>query len=200
LCPSQGARTASAAAVDALEEEEHQLVYGELGVEALARLLDAVGVREGDVFLDIGAGDGALVFAAALLYPGGVARSIGLEIVPALVERSRRFREDSFPGLGNVELLLGDVHRWEEDAQVAEVLQSTSLAVCFATTWSRGSRGKVLPKLSRALGAALPAGARVAVVDGRLLEEDGFQWAGDLRIECLDTFPYSTASLFERTL
>ncbi len=45
------------------------------------------------------------------------------------------------------------------------------------------------------LSAALPVGARVIVVDGRLLEGDGWRWEGDLRITTLDTAPYSTARL-----
>lgn len=65
-----------------------QLVYGELGINALATLLGALGVRPGDTFVDIGAGDGVLVLAAPLLYPE-LRRSRGIECLPDLVERAQ---------------------------------------------------------------------------------------------------------------
>ncbi len=39
----------------------------------------------------------------------------------------------------------------------------------------------------------MPLGARTIVVDGRLIEADGWAWEGDLRIVTPDTAPYSTA-------
>ncbi|EJK59588.1 hypothetical protein THAOC_20164 [Thalassiosira oceanica] len=137
----------------------NELVYGELSVPVLATILDAVGVRTGDVFLDIGSGDGGLVLAASLLYApspedeGGTAReensiakAYGVEIVPGLVERSnvhwsnlRRVLDQSSLGRhsANVEFALGDVHEPNED--IRRILAEATVAVCFATTWSAGN-------------------------------------------------------------
>ena len=61
---------------------QHLTVCGELGLEALATLLDAVGVEQGDRFLDIGAGDGVLVAAAALLFPNHLKLLSGWKFSP----------------------------------------------------------------------------------------------------------------------
>eukprot|EP00984_Skeletonema_dohrnii_P021150 scaffold10493_cov72-Skeletonema_dohrnii-CCMP3373.AAC.2 len=204
----------------------NELVYGELSVEVLATILDAVGVQENDVFLDIGSGDGALVLGASLLYAdttnngddasdGGNAMKMcyGVDIVPGLVERSRshhdnlhRILQDNESFLhqsqANIELLLGDIH--QRDSQLEKILDETTIAVCFATTWSADNsvgtslQGRKLPKLSKALSRGLSSGCRVVIIDGKLDEEDGFQWMGDLRIFCPDTAPYSVATLYHK--
>ena len=192
---------------------QHELVYGELSVPVLATLLDAVGVCEGDSFLDIGSGDGALVLGAAMLFPQHLHVSRGLEIVPGLWERSQRHLELVQPKLSvPVEFLLGDVHSTQNSnfagttTSIPELLNDSTLGVCFATTWSAGNSGpsqrsslqrRALPKLSSAL-SRMPKGARVVVVDGRLDCNDGYQWQGDLKIQCPDTAPFSVAALYQR--
>ena len=207
----------------------NELVYGELSVPVLATILDAVGVMPGDVFLDIGSGDGGLVMAASLLYApspedeegmageeNSIAKAYGVEIVPGLVDRSnvhwsnlRRMLGHSSLGkhCAGVEFALGDVHEPNED--IRRILAESTIAVCFATTWSAGNadleddkrrtslQGRRLPRLSKAL-AALRRGCRVVIIDGRLDESDGFKWEGDLRVTCPDTAPYSIASLYTR--
>ncbi|KAL7533348.1 hypothetical protein ACHAXR_008058 [Thalassiosira sp. AJA248-18] len=241
----------------------NELVYGELSVPVLATILDAVGVQEDDVFLDIGSGDGALVLGASLLYasPGGdqseggaedkkfggsrrnnaIRRAWGVDIVPGLVDRSRvhaknldrimkKERLSSTNKLGSdmdgiglplggnqaeVHFLLGDIH--QPSCELQDILKGTTLAVCFATTWSAGNahnnisdaaptkqsstslQGRKLPKLSKALSAGLSSGCRVVIIDGKLDDEnDGFSWQGDLRIQCPDTAPYSVATLYNK--
>jgi len=232
----------------------NELVYGELSLPVLATILDAVGVQEGDVFLDIGSGDGALVLGASLLYAQSncrdcknvIKKAVGVEIVPGLVDRSTRHAQ-TLDGLldematasseaadgvitelrnhqSEVEFLLGDIHSAGSDERMSSLLADTTLAVCFATTWSAGNakkdhaeeskqtkgtatqrsptsgtslQGRKLPKLSRAL-SKLGQGARVVIIDGRLNESDGFDWQGDLRITCPDTAPYSVASLYHK--
>jgi len=116
-----------------------------------------------------------------------------------------------------VRFLLGDIHQPHDGLQ--NVLKETTLAVCFATTWSAGNahsnntddgdttkqqsstkslQGRRLPKLSKALSSTrgLTSGCRVVIIDGKLDEEDGFSWQGDLRIHCPDTAPYSVATLY----
>jgi len=205
----------------------NELVYGELSVPVLATVFDAVGVSENDVFLDIGSGDGALVLAASLLYApdeeresnrtkrNAIRKAIGIEIVPGLVERSVKHRENLSRILeessslarnqAEVELALGDVH--DPSDNLRDLLEQTTIAICFATTWSAGnSKGgdrtslgrRMLPRLSSALSDILKEGCRVVVIDGRLDCQDGFSWEGDLRVECPDTAPYSTAALYTR--
>ena len=60
-------------------------------------------MREGDAFLDIGAGDGAPTLAAALLYPKALRASRGVEIVAPLVERARRHRAALLHALGDAD-------------------------------------------------------------------------------------------------
>ncbi len=182
--------------------EESQFVYGELSIPTLASLFDAVGVRKNEKFLDIGSGDGALVFAAPLFYGRDVQISRGIEIVPELLERSVRYARamevDEIINGEQVQFYCGDIYRCDDDETLTKYLRDTTLAVCFATTWSRGNRGRMLPELSKALGSHLPQDAKVVIVDGRLDERDGFNWVGDLKINCPDTAPYSIASLYEK--
>ena len=202
----------------------HELVYGELSVQVLATILDAVGVQDGDVFLDIGSGDGALVLGASLLYArenaNAIRKSVGLEILPGLVNRSIKHTSNLekilqgstdntidclLKNKSQVQFLLGDIHNSESET-ISNVLAEITLAVCFATTWSAGNakegstslNGRKLPKLSKAL-SKLSKGTRVIIIDGALDESDGFCWQGNLRVNCPDTAPYSVASLYLRT-
>lgn len=221
----------------------HELVYGELSVPVLATILDAVGVREDDVFLDIGSGDGALVLGASLLYAscdsGGkkigadnaMRKAWGVDIVPGLVDRSKVHAANLERILCNtcedddiadalkrnqaqVQFFLGDVHQPSDE--LCSVLRETTLAVCFATTWSAGNvfkssddttnergssttslQGRKLPKLSKTLSTNLSSGSRVVIIDGKLdADNDAFEWQGDLRVNCPDTAPYSMATLY----
>lgn len=195
---------------------QKELVYGELSIPVLATLLDAVGVEQGDCFLDIGSGDGGLVLGAGLLYPDYIQKCRGLEVVPGLVERSKLHaerlmasNEDTTTDCNqhvNAEFLLGNVHEACRDTSIESMLQKTTLAVCFATTWSAGNiqeskrtslQRRLLPKLSKAL-TRLPVGARIIMVDARLDCKDGYSWEGDLKIHCPDTAPFSIASLYRR--
>ena len=203
-----------------IQVPDYQMVYGELGIKTLATILDAVGLREGERFLDIGSGDGALVMGASLLYGSKyVKQSIGLEIIPGLVSRSKRnlrklralLKSAKYNCEGdvssNIDFVLGDVHESQSDADVQEIIHATTLGICFATTWSAGNvdtksndtslQGRILPKLSKAL-TAMPSKARIVVIDGKLDCKDGYIWKGDLKIRCPDTAPYSIATLYER--
>ena len=184
---------------------ESQLVYGELDVRTVATLLDAAEVRSGDRFVDIGSGDGLPTLAASLLYPEALAVCRGLEIVPELVARAKKHAA-RLCAMGRmaapIEMMQGDVYRATDRAagaeatRVANLLGDSTLALCFATTWSDGAPRRELPRLSAALRATMPLAARAIIVDGRLIEADGWFWEGDLRIVTPDTAPYSTARLY----
>lgn len=215
--------SARSAALALEEREAHELVYGELSIPVLATILDAVGVQEGDRFLDIGSGDGALVLGTSLLYANNtngenaIQAARGLEIVPGLYQRSLQHQKSLDNALRQdleneillqqqaaVEFVLGDIHDAPTDESLKQVLLDTTLAVCFATTWSAGNvqagkknslQGRRLDALSRAM-SLLPTGARMVVVDGRLDQKDGHEWEGDLKVDCPDTTPSSVASLY----
>ena len=198
--------------------EQNQFVYGELSIPTLATIFDAVGIHEKERFLDIGSGDGALVFATALLYDEKIDRSRGIEIVPDLKDRSEEFKilfQKSLSSSSNtiidngddyvgscddkIEFHCGDVYHCDHDEKLKSMISDTTIAVCFATTWSRNYKGRKLPELSSVLGKYLEKGARVVMIDGKLDEEkDHFHWGGDLVIQCPDTAPYSIASLYEK--
>jgi len=204
----------------ALNIPQHELVYGELGLDALAKILDAVGVKDGDQFMDIGAGDGMLVTGASMLYSDYLQASRGIEIVPELHERSLQFQcqfkdffhqiqEENYNYQRNdvtslcpiTSLDLGNVY--ESDLRTRQLFSETTLAVCFATTWSRGIKGRKLQKLSEALGkggvSELQSGARLVVIDGVLNHEnDGFHFGGEFQLFCSDTAPYSVARLYTK--
>lgn len=189
---------------------QHELVYGELGLDSLVTILDAVGVEKGDNFMDIGAGDGMLVTGASLLYSNYLRSSRGVEIVPNLYERSIKFYEeletkvensDSMTLCPETKLSLGNCYK--PDKELKKQFAETTLAVCFATTWSRGIDGRKLDRLSEALGcggaSALPKDARLVVIDGVLNpKKDGYAYEGELKLQCIDTAPYSIARLYRR--
>lgn len=221
---------------------EHELVYGELGIDALITILDAIGVRKGDTFLDIGSGDGLLVCSAALLFPEYIQSSNGIEIVPQLYQRSLKFKnrlmdillEENIKDEAKIEnegnkrrqipdmpFYLGNIYD-ESDVIVMspsddnttsncipreEMFSKTTIAICFATTWSKNIPGKKLHRLSKALvGGAnnngisnLPKGAKIVIIDGCLSPNDGYIYEGELKLYCPDTAPYSIARLYTRT-
>jgi hypothetical protein len=201
-----------------LELQPQVTVYGELGLDALATVLDAVGVQKGDQFMDIGSGDGVLVAAAAQLFPQHLQAAKGVEIIPTLYKRSLSYQQkvleliasksttsdETTAGLVPLccptELYQGDVHA--PDDQLARVFSETTVAICFATAWASGVPGRMLPELSRSLGiggpSELPVDARVVIIDGRLCDKDGFRYEGQIKIFCPDTAPYSLAHLFRR--
>ena len=183
-----------------------ELVYGELDVRSVARILEAAKVEEGDRFLDIGSGEGLPVMAAALLYPDRFRICRGIEVVPALAARAeehlRRLEKKVAAGpleAAPIELLQGDVYQATRGPRsaVAAMVRDTTLALCFATTWSHEPR-RTLPRLSETLARVMPGGARVVLVDARLVEGDGWRWEGDLRFTPPDTAPFSTARLYVR--
>lgn len=213
LQTSQGEKSQRYASVREMAAKEssttprNELVYGELSVSVLAELVDAVGVEDNDAFLDIGSGDGALVLGAAMLYPDQIRVSRGLELVPGLVSRSQAHAQQLESQLTvPVEFTLGNVHQADQDLTLQSILNDSTLAVCFATTWSADNatpeqktslKGRSLPKLSEALNH-MPIRSRILVIDGRLNAKDGYRWEGDMQITCPDTAPFSIASLYER--
>ena len=108
------------------------------------------GVHDGEVFLDIGSGDGALVLNASLLYANDVGnaiqKAIGLEIVPGLVDRSIA-RTERLKGIlqtdasslecslqmnqSQIQFHLGDVHNTQSET-ISNVLSETHPSrICF---------------------------------------------------------------------
>jgi hypothetical protein len=66
------------------------LTYGEVDFFSQATILERVGVKEGDVFWDLGSGTGRAVVCAALLYGHLFKGCYGLELLPELYDASTR--------------------------------------------------------------------------------------------------------------
>lgn len=75
-------------------EKEKSLTYGEVIVESMVDILDAVGGPLRGTFYDLGSGTGKAVLLAALL--GNFDRVIGIEIVPELHAASVKMRDEYY--------------------------------------------------------------------------------------------------------
>lgn len=82
------ARRLSREARDAAGLTRADFVYGEFPASELLSLLEGLPLREGGVFLDLGAGVGQVVLTAALT--GRFAEVRGVELIPALCAVSRQ--------------------------------------------------------------------------------------------------------------
>jgi hypothetical protein len=122
------------AAATALELPADALVYGETPFATARALFKACGVGAGDLVVDLGAGRGLVVLAAASLG----ANAVGVELDPA-----------------RAALSAGSVH--VGDARAAP-LHNVACAVCTWTCWPDATRAELLETL-----AGLPQGARVWV-------------------------------------
>ncbi len=126
---------------------------------AVATALDALALRPGDVFCDLGAGDGRVLAAAVRRVPGVIA--LGYEAVwPVWL-------------LGRLRLLVGGSParlRWG-DARRASVGDVTALFLYLTPV--------LLTQLAPKLKAELPPGARIASITFRL---PGFEPVADVPV------------------
>ena len=148
-----------------------QCTYGEFDLDLFTLLLDRASVQEGDTFVDLGSGAGRLVLAAALLKPQVWERCAGVELLELLhkqAEGSARKLRELVSALAPVEFLLADLFD-PLNPRVTELLSSASVVVAYAITWARDENGRLVT-LSNLLGATLKDGARVIVVDAKLID------------------------------
>jgi precorrin-6B methylase 2 len=104
-------------------------------------MLQLAGVGPDDIVVDLGSGDGRIPIVAAQKYH---ARAIGIEIVPELVERSRRIAQDAE--------LADRVSFLEGDLFDADLSKATVVTLCL----SASANAKLEPKLR-----GLRAGTRI---------------------------------------
>lgn len=165
------------------ESHRHRLVFGELSIPVLLTILDAVGVRSGDHFLDIGSGDGALVLGAALHYQDYL-KFLGHRSCAA-TGRENKTAQGFFEGQhSNVSPRMGlsvgasQICPWQclqcsDRSRFTNLLSETTLVVGFVTTWSASNASeetrtslanRMLPELSQALslGSDIGVGGRQA--------------------------------------
>lgn len=131
-----------------------------------------------------------------------------------LLEENEANRQQKIPDtsfyLGNIyddsEITSSDNNITSSCIPREEMFSKTTIAICFATTWSKNIPGKKLHRLSKALvGGAnndgssnLPKGAKIVIIDGCLSPNDGYIYEGELKLYCPDTAPYSIARLYTR--
>jgi ubiquinone/menaquinone biosynthesis C-methylase UbiE len=128
MTPDQSAQASRMAGLfDALTP-----TYDNVGVDFFrpiaAGLVDALEPREGERWVDIGCGRGAVLLdAAARVAPG---HAVGLDIAPAMVAAARAHAEEC--GLANVEVLVDDAQDPTYQEGGADVM-SSSLVLFFLT-------------------------------------------------------------------
>jgi hypothetical protein len=69
------------------------LTYGEIDFFSFACVLEKLGSKPGDVFVDLGHGTGKALVCASL-FLGDLSRVVGIEIVPELTRVSESIRDD----------------------------------------------------------------------------------------------------------
>jgi ubiquinone/menaquinone biosynthesis C-methylase UbiE len=115
--------------------------------EAIEAVLGALRLREGDVFADLGCGDGRVAIEAALRYP--ISKALCIEARGDLAERARENAEKA--GVADRVLVVrGDFFR-------IPLRRVTAVYMYLLTSVNEALK----PKLSR----ELPPGARVATLD-----------------------------------
>ncbi|QDV38554.1 SAM-dependent methyltransferase [Tautonia plasticadhaerens] len=117
LCgPSPSAAARQEGAGEAQETRNPDVIYDPTPQPVVEAMLEAAGVKEGDVVYDLGCGDGRIVVTAARKY--GV-KAVGLDIDPKRVEEARANVEEN--GVGDlVTIRQADIFR--EDLSEASVV------------------------------------------------------------------------------
>jgi len=166
------------AAADAIleDDEAEELVYGEFSLPLFCALLDEVSPSRATTFLDIGAGRGQLVLAAAKEWEWR--ECVGLEIVPELFHLACLAAES----VGDVllspsRIVKGNMHHrtlGQVTAGVSNDEGHRCVAFLYATKFERMPDDECL-LVSSPLHAALPSGSTAITVNGRLRESDGFE-------------------------
>ena len=64
------------------------LTYGEIDFFSLSCILEKLGIKKGDVFVDLGHGTGKAIICASLLYGTLLSLCVGIELIPELYQVS----------------------------------------------------------------------------------------------------------------
>lgn len=78
----------TSAPVVARTEPSVSLTYGEIDFFSLSCILEKLGIKKGDVFVDLGHGTGKALICASLLYGTKISQCIGMELIPELYQIS----------------------------------------------------------------------------------------------------------------
>lgn len=69
-------------------EPSVSLTYGEIDFFSLSCILEKLGIKKGDVFVDLGHGTGKAIICASLLYGTLLSQCVGMELIPELYQVS----------------------------------------------------------------------------------------------------------------
>lgn len=147
------------------------LTYGEFDVDFFCRLVEMALPQRGDVFLDVGSGNGRLAIAAASMLPLTWSLARGVEIVPQLHESAESAKQRAAELESEIcplEFVLADIH------ERLDLLTDVDVCFCYSTAFS--ASGPYLSQLSATFGLGLREGARVITVDKMLLSDGPWQY------------------------
>jgi ubiquinone/menaquinone biosynthesis C-methylase UbiE len=126
-----------------------------------ARVLKAIGIKSGDIFLDAGCGDGYISMAAAEI-AGAQGRVYALDIEePTMADLKQ---EISTHGIKNMEALAADITR-------KTPLASQSLDICLMASVLHGFvENKEVDSVMKEVNRVIKPGATLAIVEFKKLE------------------------------
>ncbi len=145
-----------------LQIQDTSLTYGEVSFESFKKILQVVKPQKGEVFYDLGSGNGKAVILASLLAP--FSKLVGIEILKELVGASnkillryKKIVKKAFPEKAEQEIKFINRDFLKEDISEADVVFAHS--TCFSD--------ELMKELTRKL-EGLRKGARVVTVTKEL--------------------------------
>lgn len=152
----------------AIEEREKctpnmEFTYGEIPFATLVDVLTLAKAQAGEIFYDLGSGDGRALFAALLI--GSFAKVVGIERLPGLVQLSQAYCQqlDSYEYFNKAQVVLTQADYYACDLSEADIVYINATGI-FGEDWA-----KLVDKFQQ-----LKANARV-ITTSRAIETTDFE-------------------------